>query len=144
MYLAEHISIKRYRHAIWIVPEYVPSKSRYHGFSHKWDAEILSLRSESAEIKSRLNAKEVVEQTENSLHLLFGLLAVISFCFHAIKKPDDQTLNEDFIRTVEGLPGVGDKFGNESVVLPAAGCGTVLAEVVHFSSDSDKGSPGFR
>ena len=61
MYLAEHISLKRYRHAIWIVPEDVPPKSRYHGFSHKWDAEILSLKSESTEIKSRLNAKEGCE-----------------------------------------------------------------------------------
>jgi hypothetical protein len=54
LYLAEHI-LKRYRYSIWVVPEDVPPRSRYHGFSHKWDRDILSLASQSEKIKDRLD-----------------------------------------------------------------------------------------
>jgi len=53
LYLAEHI-LFRYRHVVWIVPDDVPLNSRYHGFSHKWDAKILSLGSQAEQVKAAI------------------------------------------------------------------------------------------
>jgi hypothetical protein len=57
LYLAEHV-IKRYRHAVWVVPEAVRPRNRYYGFSHKWDKETLHL-TESEKVKSRLSDCEI-------------------------------------------------------------------------------------
>jgi hypothetical protein len=54
----------------------------------------------------------------------------------------NKILDEDFVGMVERLPPVGDKFGDNPVVLSAAGFGAVLAEVVHFAANSDEGSVG--
>jgi len=53
LYLAEHITSK-YRHVVWIVPNDAPQRSRYHGFSHKWDTQILSFKSDIEQIKTQL------------------------------------------------------------------------------------------
>ena len=57
MYLAEHV-LTRYRHVIWVVPEDVPPRSRYFGFSHKWDTQVLSLATQTEKIKERLYEEE--------------------------------------------------------------------------------------
>ena len=53
-----------------------------------------------------------------------------------------QVFNEDFIGTLEGLPSVGNEFCYDSVVFQPAGGGSVLAEVVGFSVNSDKSPAG--
>jgi len=58
LYLAEHI-LWRYRHVAWVVPDDVSSKNRYHGFSYKWDPKILSLKSQSRQIKQLLSNCEM-------------------------------------------------------------------------------------
>ena len=55
LYLATYVA-RRYRYAAWIVPEEVTEESRYYGFSHQWDAEVMPLRSEAEAIKERLTA----------------------------------------------------------------------------------------
>jgi hypothetical protein len=57
MYLAEHV-LTRYRHVIWVVPEDVSPKSRYFGFSHKWDTQVLSLASQIEIITEKLYEAE--------------------------------------------------------------------------------------
>ena len=53
LYLAENI-LKRYKYIVWVVPDDVRAGSKYFGFSHKWDTEVLSLKSKESEIKKRL------------------------------------------------------------------------------------------
>ena len=84
--------VNRYRRPVWIVPEDVPLKSRYSGFSYKWDTErwlkssrkprtncrqeiplsVLSLASEADRIKDKLAECEVCIFFEESetLHSL--------------------------------------------------------------------------
>ena len=59
-----------------------------------------------------------------------------------IEKADDEVFDEDFVKVLECLPSTGDEFSDNSVVLPSAGNGVILAEVVRFSSDSDKSPAG--
>jgi hypothetical protein len=92
LYLTNGIA-NRYRRAVWIVPEDVPLKSRYSGFSYKWDTErwikaqrkqransrqeiplsVLSLASEQERIKEKLKDCEVCIFLEES-ETLYSLL----------------------------------------------------------------------
>ena len=72
LYLAEHI-LWRYKHVVWIVPEGVSTRSRYHGFSHKWDPEILSLKSQTKQVKEELADCEICFFFDES-EQLFSLL----------------------------------------------------------------------
>ena len=58
MYLIEHM-IWRYRQGVWVVPDSVPQESRYHGFSYKWDAKVLPLKSKAKRIKEALANCEI-------------------------------------------------------------------------------------
>jgi hypothetical protein len=68
MYLAAHI-IRRYRYVVWVVPEDTTQQSKYAGFSHQWDAEILSLKIKREEIKKRLAKCEICFFFEESEEL---------------------------------------------------------------------------
>ena len=58
MYLAALI-LRRYRYVVWVVPEDTTERSKYAGFSHQWDEEILSIKSKTKDIKERLSQCEI-------------------------------------------------------------------------------------
>ena len=58
LYLAEHV-IGRYRHVAWVTPSKPFYGGKYYGFSHKWDTQILSLKSELEQIKNQLMNCEI-------------------------------------------------------------------------------------
>ena len=58
LYLTVHVC-RRYRHAVWVVPEDITPKSKAFGFSHQWDNEVMSLASEVKAIKEKLSDCEL-------------------------------------------------------------------------------------
>ena len=68
--------------------------------------------------------------------------AVIQLFFDIPEVSGDQVLDQDCVGMGERLSSVADKFGYNAVILLPAGGGAVLAEVIHFASDSDEGSAG--
>jgi hypothetical protein len=58
-YLSRYILAGRYRRVVWIVPDKVPVGSRYHGFSFKWDKEVIPIQSKPDELKIRLNEQDI-------------------------------------------------------------------------------------
>ena len=58
LYLATHV-VRRYRYVAWIVPKAITPESRYLGFSHQWDGEVIPLTAKTKKIKDLLTSCEM-------------------------------------------------------------------------------------
>ena len=68
--------------------------------------------------------------------------AVISLCFDIGEESGDEGFDEYFFGPVKGLPSIGDKFADDSIVFSSAGFRVIFSEVVHFAADADESPVG--
>ena len=81
---------------------------------------------------------KLIESAEDAGKACFAVIAKILFRFDVIQKAGDETSDEHFIWVLEGLSPVGDEFGDDAIVLSAAGFGAMFPEVISFAADANE------